>query len=710
MGDVGGLDMGPPDPCVGVSTCDEAGTSCDGEELVACEADADGCLIETRTDCAEVGGGFCDGDASLAECAVDPCFGLEDACAVERRTCQGDELVVCAPNANGCLVEMRTDCSSGGEGFCDVEADPPVCVAPVDPCEGLANACLVEGSSCDGDEVVKCAPNAFGCLVESRTDCDAGRATCVVGGLGAQCAGAPSCPPPADTLCEDAGVSCDGPELVACAPDPFGCLRETRTLCTDVQNGFCDEDAEMCGVSARPLCRGVPQCSPEGRACDDTELVVCAVDPRGCRVETRTDCPEQGDVCDDTGDIAICGESMCPQAPEVVGCDAGTRTGDTADGTSVFRRYACIIGERAGGRETGWQFQTDDDVRVTFTATPTMSTTDDYDLFVLDGSTSSQDCSEDSPCLGRGEDPGATEEVVVDVRAEQLLYVFYDAMGNAATHTTPFDLEITCETPVCGNGVLDAFETCDDGNTDFGDGCAGPPPPGEEGEPCIVEPGFECDDAEPSVCTPLCGNGALDPMESCDDGERVAGDGCSPDCQVEPGFSCSGAPSVCVSLCGNGALDEDETCDDGNNIDGDGCDAECGGELDGSDRITISGTINSRDPTFNRPFAFCTANSTPGYFYDEYRVTNTGTTSLVVSVGADWLPFFVADGYLHAYDAPFDPADPTQNCITGNDDSCSIPCSFVQFTLDAGDEAVVVASTFSSGATISDYTITITTP
>lgn len=51
-------------------------------------------------------------------------------------------------------------------------------------------------------------------------------------------------------------------------------------------------------------------------------------------------------------------------------------------------------------------------------------------------------------------------------------------------------------TPVgrtCGDGVL-ALEGCDDGNPSDGDGCDAS---------CIVEQGFTCTDAEPSVCRSL---------------------------------------------------------------------------------------------------------------------------------------------------------------------------------------------------------------
>lgn len=44
---------------------------------------------------------------------------------------------------------------------------------------------------------------------------------------------------------------------------------------------------------------------------------------------------------------------------------------------------------------------------------------------------------------------------------------------------------------------------------------------------------------------PLCGDGFLDGLEDCDDGNAIGDDGCDSTCEVEPGFSCQGEPSVC---------------------------------------------------------------------------------------------------------------------------------------------------------------------
>jgi cysteine-rich repeat protein len=94
---------------------------------------------------------------------------------------------------------------------------------------------------------------------------------------------------------------------------------------------------------------------------------------------------------------------------------------------------------------------------------------------------------------------------------------------------------------VCGNGVVEAGEDCDDGNTNSGDGCS---------STCNSESGWNCatPDGGKSTCTPICGDGVLAGGEVCDDGNTAAGDGCSPDCQVETGWECHGVPSVCTQL------------------------------------------------------------------------------------------------------------------------------------------------------------------
>ena len=119
---------------------------------------------------------------------------------------------------------------------------------------------------------------------------------------------------------------------------------------------------------------------------------------------------------------------------------------------------------------------------------------------------------------------------------------------------------VTCQ--LCGDGNLNPGEQCDDGNNIDGDGCTAT---------CMTE---------------YCGDGVVNNagLETCDDGGTVDGDGCSASCQIE-GCTDPLAPNYnpaavvddgsCDAYCGDGTIDPGETCDDGNNIDGDGCSANC---------------------------------------------------------------------------------------------------------------------------------------
>jgi len=132
--------------------------------------------------------------------------------------------------------------------------------------------------------------------------------------------------------------------------------------------------------------------------------------------------------------------------------------------------------------------------------------------------------------------------------------------GDCASYST-----MGCSAAVCGNGVGDAGENCDDGSDGGGDGCAAGCTGAESGWTCPAS----------GACTLNCGNGTMDAGEACDDSNNTSGDGCAAGCgSVESGYSC-GSPGACALLCGNGTLDGSETCDDGGTTDGNGCSSVC---------------------------------------------------------------------------------------------------------------------------------------
>lgn len=104
----------------------------------------------------------------------------------------------------------------------------------------------------------------------------------------------------------------------------------------------------------------------------------------------------------------------------------------------------------------------------------------------------------------------------------------------------------------CGDGIQTARETCDDGNTQSGDGC---------GFSCFIEPGWAC--AEDG-CDPVCNDSMLVSAEVCDPSVAEWSDYCSADCLMRTGS------------CGDLTRQSREACDDGNTDPRDGCTAQCG--------------------------------------------------------------------------------------------------------------------------------------
>jgi len=174
--------------------------------------------------------------------------------------------------------------------------------------------------------------------------------------------------------------------------------------------------------------------------------------------------------------------------------------------------------------------------------------------------------------------------------------------GNTSTPASPqpmywfsFNDITTGSTSVCGNGVVDPGELCDDGDTFNDDECVEGCVPAACGDGFLRFGVEECDDgnsASDDACTILCtsavcgdgfifGKATQGGTESCDDANQKPGDGCGADCKSEMGFVCMGQPSVCASTCGDGVKASNEGCDDGNLLSGDGCSATCQSESTG---------------------------------------------------------------------------------------------------------------------------------
>lgn len=157
--------------------------------------------------------------------------------------------------------------------------------------------------------------------------------------------------------------------------------------------------------------------------------------------------------------------------------------------------------------------------------------------------------------------------------------------SSGGTGGAPCMGDVDCTPPLVCNGATGdcVAPTCEDTKKDgaeTGPDCGGPmcPPCGD---------GFGCaaaTDCTSGVCagtcqSPKCGDGVVNGLEACDDHDALSGDGCSAACAVEVGWTCSGEPSVCTATCGDGLMVGAEQCDDGNPVGGDGCSPSCKVEM-----------------------------------------------------------------------------------------------------------------------------------
>ena len=113
--------------------------------------------------------------------------------------------------------------------------------------------------------------------------------------------------------------------------------------------------------------------------------------------------------------------------------------------------------------------------------------------------------------------------------------------------------------PLCGNGLLEDGEECDDGNAENEDGCD---------SNCRIETEWHCE-GEPSVCEYTCGDAIRQEWEECD-GDDLGGETCETLAEGYKGGElfctedCVFDKTWCISpMCGDGFLDFGEECDDG---------------------------------------------------------------------------------------------------------------------------------------------------
>ena len=222
----------------------------------------------------------------------------------------------------------------------------------------------------------------------------------------------------------------------------------------------------------------------------------------------------------------------------------------------------------------------------------------------------------------------------------------------------------------CGDGVVDPGEACDDGNNVDNDGCS---------QACTLEDDPSTTSTSTSTSTsttnsPLCGDGVVDAGEECDDGNLVDDDGCSMACTLEDedttsttststSTSTSGGP-----LCGDGVVGPGEECDDGNTVDDDQCTNTC--TLGGGTTTLLTTDSSGTDSTGST--STTTTTSEPGAcgngvvdFFEECDDGNADDTDLCTTT---CVLAKCGDGLLHVG---------VEQCDDGNlvaNDGCDPAC------------------------------------
>ena len=521
-----------------------------------------------------------DGDGCSADCLEE----LPDACTEceSDEDCGGDTLCVeladgffCAPACDGDACDDGEECTEilDGEDILGTVCLPSAGVCglcgngEVDDGEGCDDGNLDNGDGCDD----ACQIESF-CgdgTIDDDEECDDGNNDdgdgcsslcseefCGDGilhdGLGEEC----------DDGNFDNGDGCDD----ECLLEPFcgdGELDDGEE-CDDGNN----DDGDGCDAE----CLLEPFCGDgeldDGEECDDGNTDDGDGCSAGCEIEAfcGDGTVDDGEECDDgnTDDFDGCSstcvveELACP-IRGLSGEGEGFLTGDTCLVGDLDRPASCGAGNSGGdymfeytaGASGRYTFSTVNDLREYDTTLYALSACGGEELA----------CNDDS-----GETVGSSIELALVADTTVIVVV----TGFAASCGF-FSLDVTYEpAPVCGDGVTNGDEACDDGNTDDGDGCS---------SECLIElcgdgetVGIEeCDDGndiDGDGCSAecireFCGDGIHHPglLEDCDDGNDILGDGCTPLCQQE--------------VCGDGEWVGLEGCDDGNLEDGDGCNSEC---------------------------------------------------------------------------------------------------------------------------------------
>jgi MYXO-CTERM domain-containing protein len=513
----------------------EAGEGCDDGNTMSGDGCTSGCLLELGEAC-----------SNSSSCASHSCDPLDSTC-------------VCDENAD-CPV---------GTPVCKFAADPNICVIA-----GCGNGVLEGAEGCDDNNKTNGDGCNSVCLLEIGQSCPSGSQSCASGfcdPVGTFCACDENADCPIGQLCNiiadpngcaaagcgngviEMGEGCDDGNTNSSDGCSSSCLREIGQSCTlsnTCASGFCDPTDNTCVCAQNTDCSGGQVCNTvaapnvcvapgcgnfvveSSEGCDDGNTTSGDGCNATCLLELGQTCSKgsttcESGFCDSTGNICACDQdadcplgSLCNTASEPnvcvpmgcgngvlepnEGCDDGNTT--AGDGCDI----ACLI-----------------EIGKACTASTSCASG------LCDGNICA--CDQDSDCS-----KGEICNTIADPNA--------------------------CVPAGCGNGVLEADEGCDDGNTLPGDGCDAS---------CAKELGEKCTDntecgsgnCDSTVNQCVCNQDSDCPMDQqCDTMANphacvMPPSGCVADTDCSGGKVCDEPSKTCVECtadkeCKSGVCDE----------------------------------------------------------------------------------------------------------------------------------------------------------
>lgn len=377
-----------------------------------------------------------------------------------------------------------------------------------------------------------------------------------------------------ETLCGngtlDGSETCDDGNTVSCDGCSASCQLETP------KSWYPDSDGDSYGranVSAESAF-----CAPAGRVANNTD----------CNDASASVHPGATDICGDGIDQNCDGiDPACSAAPF-------TATGETPVSGTVTGSYVATRGEDAAGEslteetsgngknklsqlEHHWTVAGLSGAPDQLVVVARQSGSTDGDSFTfsysMDGTTWTEAFTVATTTTAYTRfsatlDTGGASTVYVRVLDSDRVG------GNSNLDTLEVDYLAIDFSSVCGNGLVEGLEDCDDGNTLSCDGCS---------EACKTEPllswypdgdgdtyGDPAATPESTWCAPA---GKVADNTDCDDANAQVNPGATDVCADGVDQNCSGADQACI--CGDGNKGGSEACDDGNRASCDGCSADC---------------------------------------------------------------------------------------------------------------------------------------